>query len=404
MNYTQSTIYVLLKGHQTESSTIMRHSLNQKTKAYHVYLLLLSNLGCKRMMIHKFLATVIILMLCLPIVAQDELLDDLLADYVYDDEASVVLYIRYGDEEAIAVRGLADINNNIPAKTDDRYRIASITKSFVATLMLQLVEEGLVALDDPIADYLPDEIVKRVENADSATIRQMLQMTSGIYSYTDSDAFADAVYDNPSYMWTVAETITFVYDEEAYFPAGEGYEYSNTNFNLAQIIIESVTGETLAQELQANIFDPLGMDSCFLETPDKFAQNMVRGYDYDEDYEDVTEINDGIGLGDGGIVCSAQDLAKFPTGLVNGLLSEDSLDAMFDTVDDGYGGQYGLGIGYDETDFGTMIWHDGATSGFQSSMQYLPDEDLVVVVLTNDFTSEIIEDIAYDALDLVLGE
>ena len=343
-------------------------------------------------------------MLCLPTLAQDEYLEELLEEYVTDDEASVVLYVRYGDEDAIAVRGLADIDNDIPAKTDDRYRIASITKPFVATLMLQLVDEDLVALDDPIADYLPDEVVSRVENADTATIRQMLQMTSGIYSYTDTDAFDDAIFDDPTYAWTAAETVTFVYDEAAYFPAGEGYEYSNTNYNLAQMIIESVTGETLAELLQAHIFDPLGMDSCFLETPDRFAQGMVRGYEYYDDYEDVTEFNDGIGLGDGGIVCSAEDLAKFPSGLVDELLSDDSLEAMFDTVDDGYGGQYGLGIGYDETDFGTMIWHDGATSGFQSTMQYLPDEDLVVVVLTNDFTSEVIEDIAYDAIDLALDE
>ena len=291
------------------------------------------------------LLIVLMMMLCLPVFAQDDSINDLMDDYVYDDEASVVLYVRYDADEMIAVRGLADIDNGIPATTGDLYRIASITKPFVATLMLQLVEEGSLTLDDPIANYLPDEIVNRVENANSATIRQMLQMTSGIYSYTDSEAFEDAVYDNPSYAWTAEETISFAFDEEAYFPAGDGYYYSNTNFNLAQMIIESITGETLADLLQSRIFDPLGMDRCYLETPDVFAQNVVRGYEYYNDYEDVTNINDGVGLGDGGIVCSASDLAKFLPGL-DTILTEDSLDAMLDTVDDGDGGQYGLGMGY----------------------------------------------------------
>lgn len=354
-------------------------------------------------MINKRLVTsIFILMLCLPIIAQDDLLDDLLSDYAYEDDVSVVLYVRYGDEDAVAVRGLADIANGIPAKTDDLYRIGSVTKPFVATIMLQLVEEGLVALDDPIANYLPADVVSRVENADSATIRQMLQMTSGIFSYTDSYAFEDATYDDPSYAWTASETVAFAFDEEAYFPVGEGYYYSNTNFNLAQMIIESVTQKSLADELQSRIFEPLGMATCYLETPDLFAQHIVRGYSYYDEYEDVTEFNDGIGLGDGGIVCTAEDLAKFPSGLINGLLSEDTLNMMFDTVDDGDGGQYGLGIGYDETEFGMMIGHDGATSGFQSTLQYLPDQDLVVVVLTNDFDSEIVADLAYDAFYLAL--
>lgn len=351
----------------------------------------------------RLLVISIIMMLCHPILAQDYTIDDLMADYVYDDEASAVLYVRHGDDEVIAVRGLADIDNGIPATTDSLYRIASITKPFVATLMLQAVEEGLVTLDDPIANYLPDEVVNRVENAESATIRQMLQMTSGIYSYTDSEPFDDAVFDNPNYAWTAEETIAFAYDEEAYFPVGEGYYYSNTNYNLAQMILESVTGEALADLLQTQIFAPLGMESCYLETPDVFAQHIVRGYDFYDDYEDVTTINDGIGLGDGGIVCNATDLAKFLPGLES-ILTEASLDAMLDVVDDGDGGQYGLGIGYDETEFGVVVGHDGATGGFQSIMQYLPDEDLIVVILTNDFTSEIIEDLAYDVLDLTLGE
>lgn len=351
-----------------------------------------------------FLLLGLVFALALPAFTQDDILAELLDDYVADDDPSVVIYVRYGDESAIAVRGLADLDNNTPAQTTDLYRIGSITKPFVATIILQLVDESDIGLDDPIADYLPDEVVTRVENADTATIRQMLQMTSGIFSYTESDAFDDATYDDPYYSWIAAETIEFVYDEPAYFPAGEGYYYSNTNYNLAQMIIESVTGNALSDELQSRIFDPLGMDTCYLETPDVFAQHIVRGYSLYDTFEDVTEYNDGVGLGDGGIVCTAEDLAKFASGLVNDLLPENMLEEMLNTVDNGDGGMYGLGIGYDETEFGMILGHDGATSGFQSTLQYLPDEDLVVVVLTNNFDSEIIGDIAYDAIDFAWNE
>ena len=350
----------------------------------------------------KINAILTILLFCLPIFAQDNLLDELMEYYVDEDDLSVVLYVRYGDEDAIAVRGLADYEDAIPAKVDDLYRIGSVTKPFVATLMLQLMEGGLLSVDDRIADYLPSDIVSQIENADTATIRQMLQMTSGIYNYTESPLFDDSVYHVPTYAWSAEETVGFAYRQDAYFPAGEGYYYSNTNYNLAQIIIEGVTSSTLSDELESRIFDPLEMDSCYLETPDVFAQNIVRGYAYYDGYEDVTRVNDGVGLGDGGIVCNAEDLAKFPSGLLHDLLSDESLELMFDTVDDGEGGQYGLGIGYDDSDFGWIIGHDGATSGFQSTLQYLPDEDLVVVVLTNDFDSEIVADIAYDAAMLAL--
>ncbi|MEO1164108.1 MAG: serine hydrolase domain-containing protein, partial [Chloroflexota bacterium] len=153
------------------------------------------------------------------------------------------------------------------------------------------------------------------------------------------------------------------------------------------------------------IFEPLGMDSCYMETPDMFAENIVRGYaDYGDGFEDVTDINDGVGMGDGGVVCTAEDLAKFPRALWNGeLLSDDTLDEMLDTVTDDWGGEYGLGIAYEENELGYMqLGHDGSTSGFQSNMAYLPEEDVVVVVLTNNFDSEIVFDLTLDAQAIVL--
>ncbi|MDQ7028055.1 MAG: serine hydrolase domain-containing protein, partial [Anaerolineae bacterium] len=263
-----------------------------------------------------------------------------------------------------------------------------------------------IGLDDLIAEYLPDAVVANVENADEATVRQMLQMTSGIFNYTESDIFDDATNANPNRAWTAAETIETIYGEESYFASGTDYYYSNSNYNLAQMIIEDVTGISLADNLETRIFQPLGMDSCFLETPERFAQGIVRGYTQDDNdnWDDVTDYNDGVGMADGGVICNAEDLAKFLPGLRDTLLSEAMLEEMLDTVDDGAGGAYGLGMGYDEGEFGMQVGHDGSTSGFQSNMVYLPDEDIVVVILTNNFDSDLVEELTIEAQAIALGE
>ena len=337
----------------------------------------------------------------------DENLEDLLADYVDENDFGLVLYLDYDGEKSVSARGLADLEAETPIRDNDLFRLASITKSFVSTIVLQLVTEGKMDLDNPIADYLPDELVQNIDNVDDATLRQVLQMTSGIYDYIETDAYYEAVYDDFSHWWEPEEVLSFIYDEDAYFEAGEGYYYSNSNYILAQIAIERLTNHSLAEELETRIFEPLGMDSCYLETIDNFGENIVHGYELDEDEEllDMTKINDGVGLGDGGIICSAADLGRFLPALMKGrLLTDEMLDEMLDTLDDGEGEGYGLGIIDDEWDFGREIWHDGASSGFQSLMLYLPDEELMLVILTNNFDSEIIEDLAYDALSIALDE
>lgn len=352
-----------------------------------------------------------LLLLAIPFVSAQSVDEDtlltILNEYLDDDEAGMVVYIWDNGTEASAAYGLANLESGEAVNTNDLFRIGSTTKPMVATVVLSLVDSGDLELDAPIADYLSSDIIDNIPNAESATVRQMLQMTSGIFNYTESDAFDDEVQADPSYGWTAAEVVEFAYDEEPYFATGDGYYYSNTNYILAEIIIEAVSGMSLADALDSIIFEPLGMDSCFLETPERFMEGIVQGYGFDDNDEfyNITNQNDGVGLGDGGVICNAADLAKFPIALWEGdLISEALLNDMLDTVDDGEGGQYGLGIGYDDTDFGMTLSHDGATSGFQSNMVYLPEEGIVVTILTNNFDSEVVEDVTYDVLDSAFGE
>lgn len=352
-------------------------------------------------MLQRIIWIIIILLLVIPSMAQNVLdMTELLDDYADEGEAAIVLYIHMDELEWVGANGLANIDTGLAAQTDDLFRIGSVTKPLVSTIILQLVQEGELELDKPIADYVSNEITTNIENVDSATLRNMLQMTSGIYSYTETDEFNDAAEDDPSHWWTAAEILTSIYDYEADFAPETDYYYSNSNYILAQIIIESITDNSLADELENRVFAPLGMDSCYLETEDIFGQDIVRGYaDYGDGLEDITLMNDGIGLGDGGVVCTAADLAKFmPALLTAELIDETTLAMMLQTTDDGEGGEYGLGMGIEQSEFGQFIGHDGATSGFQSIMIYVPNHDINVVVLTNNFDSEIVFDLAYDAI------
>ena len=332
----------------------------------------------------------------------------LLETYLDADDPGVVLFVGDREESHVAAYGLADIDAGIPIRTQDYFRIGSTSKPMVSAALLTFVEAGAIALNDRIADYLPADIVRKVANADRATVRQMLQMTSGIPEYLDSDAFWEGVEATPRKFWTPAELMDFIDGEPADFAPGSDYGYSNSNYILAQIIIESLSGQPLAAVLEQTIFSPAGMDSCYLETSATFGMNIVRGYDLDDDDNliDVTEINDGVGLGDGGVVCTVSSLVRFlPALLAGDILGAAMLDAMLESVPNSEGAPYGLGIAV-QTDsefgfgeLGFMVGHDGATSGFQTVLIYLPDEALSVAALSNFVESDVLEDIVGEALE-----
>lgn len=346
------------------------------------------------------------MILVLSLFFQADELQTILEDYVAADDPGVVLLVTTPDMTWTGARGLADLEAETAVEADDLFRIGSITKMFVATVVLQLSEEDLIGLDDPIREYLPAEVIENIENADQVTVRQLLNMTSGIYDYLENDAFFEAIEADPDHTWTAAETVTYAYDQPAYFEPGADFYYSNTNYNLLHMIIENITGNSLAEELQTRIFEPVGMTHTYLET--ELGKGIVKGYtDFDDDGEldDVTLVNEGNGLGDGGIISTAADLALFPPALFDGeLLEEETLDEMLDYVEDSEGGAYGLGVDYAEEDYGLVLGHSGATAGFQSNLIYLQDEEIVIVILTNNFDSEILEEMTEEVQEIVVGD
>jgi len=334
------------------------------------------------------LALLIILTFVRPLSAQDDdpqaILDDVLSEFTDADGAAVTVQLSTSDGVWSAAAGLAD--GSRAAIPSDRFRIGSMSKTFVAVTALLLAEEGVFDLDDSAADWLPSDILEDISNADEVTIRQLLSMRSGVADYLETDQFWAAVADDPTYPWTAAEALTYAYDLPALFAPDAEFYYSNSNYLLLQLILENAAGKPLHTLMRQRILDPLKLTNTYTQISESLPGGFVAGYeDFDGDggVEDVSNINDGAGLGDGGLISTVGDLTTFYRALLDdqSLLSESSMDALLDFQEDGEEGGYSLGFSAWETDGGMAWGHSGAVSGFQSVGLYLPDDSVTVMVL-----------------------
>jgi len=288
-----------------------------------------------------------------------------------------------------AALGVSDIATGAPMDVADHVRIGSITKSLTATVILQLAQEGRLRLDDPLAPYFPGVQTNR------ATIRQALQLTSGIADYT-TDAFLNAIADAPQRVWSPAELVGLVADEPPMFPAGKGWYYSNTNFVMLGIVAEQVTGRPLRQLIADRIFGPLNMTGCSF--PDA-ADNTIpapssHGYMLGTRWDrpptppaplpalvDVTDFNPSWAAGAGQAICTAADLVVWARAMATGELLDPEMQAQrltyYPTGDPH--ARYGLGI----VDINGLVGHNGVISGFMSQTARRESDGTVIVVLSN---------------------
>ncbi len=321
-----------------------------------------------------------------------------------------VMYVETSNGVWNGAAGIADLNNRKIMKPSDRFRIASMSKMFVATVVLQLVEEEELSLDDRLTDWLSEEVTDRLPNSDKIKIRQLLNHTSGLDDYFGNDEFEQAVKQaGLHHIWTASEAIQYAYNLEPLSTPGKEHHYSNTNYILLELIVEQVTENSLAQEMRDRIFTPLGLKNTFTEMREKIPGGFVHGYQNDEENgtrRDMTETNFGNGLGDGGLISTASDVGIFVRALFGGaeLLAPETLAQMLNFVDDGNGNFYGLGVAASETEWGKALGHNGNANGFASTSWYLVDEDVTVVVLTNDADHATPDDIAENAIGVVLNE
>ena len=306
------------------------------------------------------------------------------------DVPAVVLGVSdSGGGSWLGASGTPERAGAVGVTTDARFRIASITKVFVAVVVLQLVEEGRLRLDEPASRYLAADAARYV------TIRQLLNHTSGIPNYSMSDGFNKQLLEQRERRWTADEVLALVKDKESDFAPGSGYSYSNTNYIMLGEVIRQISGRSWSQEVRHRILEPLSLNSTYTAGAESVRGAVLPGYfdaDNDGNVENVEtggpwpalETSEGPA---GAMVSTAADLLTFGHALFRGrLVQEPTLRAM--VTEGPYHprfSNYGLGLEIMRPDYRTTIWgHGGFLPGFKSALWYVSSRDAVIVVLAND--------------------
>jgi D-alanyl-D-alanine carboxypeptidase len=230
-----------------------------------------------------------------------------------------------------AARGYADVKMKTPLKVDTPFRVASVTKTFVAAAVLRLVEQHQVALDQPIARYLSPNTTALLTRGGyepgTITVRELLNHTSGLYDYAASRAYDTLNTTDPGRHWTPREQLQFAMDHGHPLAApGRRYHYADTNYVLLGEILERATGHSLAQAVRDEVgFAKLGLDETYWESfePAPAGQAPRAHQYYDRTFDNITLDASADLYGGGGLVSTVGDLTRFFRGLFDGQVFTD---------------------------------------------------------------------------------
>jgi D-alanyl-D-alanine carboxypeptidase len=243
--------------------------------------------------------------------------------------------------------GLANVETGEPLTVEHRFRVASVTKLFIAAAVLQLVDEGALALDDPAAPIVAD-----------VTVRQLLNHTSGLPNFEDDlVALFEPYRRDPAHRSELGprELVARALERPRLFPPGEGWAYTGTNYQALGLLVEEATGTTLREELKRRIFDPLELGATDLPAETWPVPGLARQYVPADNPMfpgpgpgpvDMTELDLPFNWAGGGIVSTGRDVGRFLHALLGGELLPDGLRAeMLRTVPSDWDESEGYGLG-----------------------------------------------------------
>ena len=300
----------------------------------------------------------------------------------------LVLYTRRGTQTTLLVRGYDRLAPKRAMTATDRFRIGSVTKTFVATVVMQLVHERKLSLDDSIERYLPG----LVPNGGAITIRQLLSHTSGLPDYfSNTRIYAPYLRGDLTYVWPHRAVVRIsTRDTPLFTPGAPGrFAYSNTGYYILGLTIEKITGHTLAAELAQRIFRPLKLSHTTLPATPALPGRSAHGYTPEgAGLSDISRISPSILWAAGGIVSTPADVAAFQRALFNGELLPLPLVRQMQTTQlaiPGTRGRQSIGLGLFETRLGcSPTWgHGGDLPGYTTSGYSSRDAERQVVLALN---------------------
>jgi D-alanyl-D-alanine carboxypeptidase len=321
-------------------------------------------------------------------------------DQIVDDGfiPGVVLAVHIpGQKPWTGASGFVDLQRSQLMEPTTQMRIASISKVFTAAIVLQLVEEGRLDLDTPVSTWFP----QLVPGANKTTVRNLLNHTTGLYDYLEDKHFLAQAYQAPDHRWAPEELVAYAAQHPSAFQPGEPgtWDYSSTNYVILGMIVERVTGNSLAQEMRQRILLPLELNDTFFPPDEAVPGVQARGY---RQSRDQTNISLSFAFATANMVSTVGDVQRFGEALFGGrLLKPETLEVMY-TFENGKGQynmpklEYGLGVMRNQLAVGhdargnarpaldsTVLGHTGGFGGFRSALWHEPTSGITIALGMN---------------------
>lgn len=315
----------------------------------------------------------------------ENLVDQAMADHPIP---GMLVGVWRGDTEvAVFQKGVSSVETMDPINRLDSLKIGSVTKSFTVTRLLQLADEGLVNLDTPIGHYVPTVGGVPLQNG-NATLRQLANMTSGIFNYSAAPGFGLQVVENPVTPWTDPQLVAIANGQTPSSAPGAEWHYSNTNTVLLGMVVEQVTGNSIGSEIATHILSPLGLARTVYPATPELPDPHSDGYAIlgeDGELTNMSLMTPTITSAAGAMVSTLDDMRLWARDLALGTsLSPEAQAERLQMITTPEGSDpeydsYGLGIG----SLDGWLGHTGDFFGYQSLIMYDPVNDQTVVILQN---------------------
>lgn len=295
-----------------------------------------------------------------------------------------------GKGEWLSVRGDANVKTGAKPKLSDHVRIGSISKTFTATVILQLVDEGKLTLDDKLDEF---DLGVTVPNQDKIAVRNLLNMTSGLYDFTTSDQFWADFYANPTKPWTPKQLVAITAAQPPIAEPGQEYRYCNTNYILLGLIIEKVTGRSVKEEITTRTINKLGLKNTSFPVGTSMPDPFMHGYTTTltnpgtPEIKSLTDISIQTPTGwwtAGAVISNLQDLKTWVKALADGTLVSPAMHEQQVKFSAPNTEHYGLGI--NNAKF--IVGHSGEVPGYNSTAYTQPGANgATIIVLINRYPS-----------------
>ncbi|UIR56658.1 serine hydrolase [Sphingobacterium sp. SRCM116780] len=334
--------------------------------------------------------------------ANNYLFDSLATDELPKNSPGTVIYISRGDQLLYKKAfGKANIELDVDMKTEDVFRLGSITKQFTACAILKLMEQGKLSLTDDIHKYIPDFPQKN----EAISIEALLTHTSGVINYTGLPSFTEELKRK---NLSPKQLVDLFKDEPLEYKPGTDYKYSNSGYILLGYIIEKVTGKPYGEYIEETIFKALGMNNSYYDSPTKLIDGRVSGYTQrNGHYQNSDYLNMTLPYAAGSLAANPADIQKWYSALYNGqFLQPESLKKAYSSYRLSNGRLTGYGYGWEigNVQGSASVKHVGVVNGFFTYVAYLPEENLLISIFRNCDSPTDLDILASKMLAVALGK